>query len=89
LGTDAELYTPIGVAVDAHDNVVFADSYDNVVQVIADKTGTYYGQSMKKGHTYTVAGDGTFGYSGIGSKATSAAIGCNGVALRRPVDDRR
>jgi trimeric autotransporter adhesin len=81
LATDADLYTPIGVAVDAHHNVVFADVYDDAVQVIADKTGTYYGQSMKKGYLYTVAGDGTFGYSGIGGKATSATIGCNGVAI--------
>ena len=71
-----------GMAVDSHGNLIFADTDSHRLRVIAAKTGTFYGQSMHVGDIYTVAGNGTFGYSGDGGLATKAAIRePDGVAL--------
>lgn len=42
------------------------------VRVVPDKTGTYYGQHMKAGYLYTIAGGGTA--TGDGGPATRAAL---------------
>jgi hypothetical protein len=70
----AELNHPDGVAVDSSGNLVITDSHNNVVRVIAVRSGTYYGVSMTAGDIYTVAGNGTSGYSGDGGSPTSAEI---------------
>jgi secreted PhoX family phosphatase len=72
--TTAELSHPDGVAVDSFGNLVISDSHNNVVRVLAVKTGTYYGVSMTVGDIYTVAGDGTSGYSGDGGLPTNAEM---------------
>jgi hypothetical protein len=41
---------------------------------VAGSTGTFYGQAMTAGDIYTVAGNGTSGYSGDGGPATSAEL---------------
>ena len=51
------------------------------VQVVAHKTGTFYGQPMAAGHIYTVAGTGTGGFSGDGGPATEATLYPVGVAV--------
>ena len=43
--------------------------------MVAETTGTFYGVAMTAGDIYTVAGDGTFGFSGDGGPATGAALG--------------
>ena len=49
---------------------------------MAASTGTFYGQAMTAGHIYTVAGDGTAGFSGDGGPATSAELSFpEGVAV--------
>jgi hypothetical protein len=63
-----------GLAVDAAGNVVIADSRDDRVRVVAASTGTFYGKAMTARHIYTVAGNGTAGYSGDGGPATSAEL---------------
>jgi trimeric autotransporter adhesin len=72
--TSAKLGHPDAVAIDSLGNLVFTDSHNNVVRVVAAKTGTFYGVSMKADDIYTVAGDGTHGYSGDGGVATSAEL---------------
>jgi trimeric autotransporter adhesin len=72
--TSAELYLPDGVAVDGSGNLVIADTFNNRVRVVAARTGTFYGQAMTSGDIYTVAGNGTQGYSGDGGPATSADL---------------
>jgi hypothetical protein len=56
--TSAEVRVPWGLAVDAAGNLVFSDSDNQRVRVVAEKTGTFYGQAMKAGNIYTVAGCG-------------------------------
>ena len=78
----AELTQPSVVAVDGRDNLVFADSSNERIRVVAASTGTFYGQAMTAGDIYTIAGDGTGGFSGDGGPATSAEFSNpNGVAV--------
>jgi trimeric autotransporter adhesin len=72
--TAAELADPSGVAVDGSGNLVIADLLNFRVRVVAGTTGTFYGSAMTAGDIYTVAGDGTFGFSGDGGPATQAAL---------------
>src|ERR1700686_1824046 len=64
--TSSNLYYPAGVAVDAPGNLVIADTYNQRIRVVAQSTGTFYGQSMTAGEIYTVAGNGTAGYTADG-----------------------
>jgi trimeric autotransporter adhesin len=72
--TRAEL-SPRGVSLDHAGNQVIADQGDDLIRVVAAATGTFYGQAMTAGDIYTVAGNGTLGFSGDGSPATKAALG--------------
>ena len=72
--TSAKLSYPGSVVVDSAGNLVIADSGNNRVRVVAASTGTFYGQAMTAGDIYTVAGDGTGGFSGDSGPATSAAL---------------
>jgi trimeric autotransporter adhesin len=81
-GTKAELRFPSGTAADAQGNLVVADSGNNRVRVVAGSSGTFYGQPVTAGHIYTVAGNGTGGFSGDGDLATKAELDHpDGVAL--------
>jgi uncharacterized protein YheU (UPF0270 family) len=70
----AELRQPVGITVDGAGNLVIADTSNNRVRVVAVRTGTSYGRSMTTGDIYTVAGNGTAGFSGDGGPATSAEL---------------
>jgi ribulose-5-phosphate 4-epimerase/fuculose-1-phosphate aldolase len=72
--TAARLREPEGVALDGSGNLIIADLNNNRVRVVAAATGTFYGQAMTVGDIYTVAGNGTAGYSGDGGPATSAEL---------------
>jgi hypothetical protein len=64
-----------GVAFDHSGNLVIADENEvGRIRVVAARTGTFYGQAMTKGDIYTVAGDGTDGFSGDGGPATQAEL---------------
>jgi len=82
--TTAKLGGVQNVAVDGADNLVIADWGHNLqdltrwarVQVVAAKSGTFYGQAMTVGDIYTVAGSGPLrGSQANGHPATQAAIG--------------
>lgn len=62
--TAAQLYFPTGVAVDAAGNVYIADQSNGVIRKVNAGTGVIS----------TVAGTGTFGYSGDGAAATAADL---------------
>jgi trimeric autotransporter adhesin len=69
---DAELSEPAGVAVDPAGNVIFDDSNNSVLRIIAAKSGAFYGLPMKAGDIYTVAGGGDLVPNGV--PATSAYL---------------
>ncbi len=79
--TAAELNGPAGLAVDAQGNVLINDSGNARVRVVAAATGTFYGQAMTAGDIYTIAGNGTAGYSGDGGPATAAELNSTGIDL--------
>jgi sugar lactone lactonase YvrE len=62
--TNAELYLPTGVALDSADNLYVADAANNRIRKVTVSTGIIS----------TVAGNGTYGYSGDGGPATSAEL---------------
>jgi len=68
----AELNGPCGLALDPRGNVVFSDTNNNVVRVLAESTGTDYGQSMTAGDVYGIAGDGVSGFRGNGGSPLAA-----------------
>lgn len=61
--TSARIGTPYGLAVDVSRNLYIADSSNNVVRSVS-----------AAGTITTVAGSGTYGYSGDGGPATSAKL---------------
>lgn len=63
--TKAELDKPSGVAVDKDGNLFIADSWNQRVREVDAVTGIIT----------TIAGNGTYGYSGSGGPATSAMMG--------------
>ncbi|MGO8877649.1 MAG: RHS repeat-associated core domain-containing protein [Acidimicrobiales bacterium] len=63
-----------GVASDSAGDVAIADTMNNVIRFVPPATGTYFGQSMTAGDIYTIAGDGTAGYTGDGGLGTSAEL---------------
>ena len=70
--TSAELFDPSGVAVDSAGDVYIADSDNEVVREVTASTQVIT----------TIAGTGTFGYSGDNGPATSAKLGTPwGLAL--------
>jgi hypothetical protein len=72
-----------GVAFDHNGNVVAADG--GRVRVIAVRSGTFYGQPMKAGYLYAIAGNsdawGSGRYSGDGGPAAKAGITATSVAV--------
>jgi hypothetical protein len=72
--TQSGIHSPQGVAVDSAGNLVIDDALNNRVRVVAVTTGTFYGQPMTAGDMYTVAGDGTAGFSGNGGPAKTAEL---------------
>jgi secreted PhoX family phosphatase len=72
--TTAKLNQPFGVKVDGAGNLVIADTDNNRIRVVAASTGTFYGQAMTSGDIYTIAGDGTGGFSGDRGPATAAEL---------------
>ena len=94
--TQAWLGTVLGtVQLDRYGNIVVADGGGccngtpypdspwiiDTVRVIADATGTFYGQKMTVGDIYTVAGDGNGGSGGNGGPASKAELSVQGVAV--------
>ena len=71
LAANATVYGPNGIAFDSAGNLYIADTYNNRIRKISASTGLIS----------TVAGNGTFGYSGDNGSALSAAISARGIAV--------
>jgi hypothetical protein len=72
--TSAELIAPESISVDSAGNLLIPDYYGEQIRIVAEKTGTFYGQAMTAGDIYTVAGTGTRGFSGDRGLATKAEL---------------
>ena len=80
--TSAELNAPVSVAVDASGNLIIGDLYSGHVRVVAMSAsdpgyplaGCPGTCTWAQGDIYTVAGNGTGGYTGDGGPATSAEL---------------
>jgi trimeric autotransporter adhesin len=59
-------------------NIAIADTGDYRVRLVPDRSGTYYGVKMIARHIYTVAGNGSAGYSGDRGPATLALVNVPG-----------
>jgi DNA-binding beta-propeller fold protein YncE len=72
--TGADLAIPTAVALDRSGNLLIADAGNDRVRAVAVTTGRFYGVPMTAGNIYTVAGNGTQGFSGDGHAATGAEL---------------
>ncbi len=70
VATSALLNQAIGLSVDSHGNLFFADSGNQVIREVPAATGA----GMTAGDVYDVAGNGTKAYLGDGGLATSASL---------------
>ncbi|HEX3490008.1 MAG TPA: hypothetical protein VHU92_11710 [Streptosporangiaceae bacterium] len=62
------------LALDRAGNLVFLDTGNYRVRVLAARNGTFYGQKMKTGDIYTVAGNGGGNDTGNGGPALQAQL---------------
>ena len=70
----AELPEPVGIVTDRTGNLMMADPVAQRIRMVAASTGTFYARQMTKGDIYTLAGDGTAGFSGDGGLADRAKL---------------
>jgi hypothetical protein len=77
-----ELAHPEGVALDSAGNLLVTEGYGNRVRMVAEQSGSCYGQQVTAGDIYTVAGDGARFFRGDGGPATQAQLDApGGVAI--------
>jgi hypothetical protein len=73
-----------GAAADSHSNVYLSDNADNLIRMVAGRSGTFFGQRMRAGDIYTIAGNGITGFArpDNGDLATKVILGSpQGVAV--------
>ncbi len=72
LATQSSLEIAGGLAVDAHGNLLITGSF--YVAVLAARAGTFYGQRMRAGFLYKIAGDGDFQHPHDGGPALKSGM---------------
>jgi trimeric autotransporter adhesin len=79
---DATMELPSAVAVDQQGDVVIGDEGGDRVRFVAAAAGTLFEQPMDANDVYTVAGNGSAGFSGDGGPASESELDYpDGVAL--------
>lgn len=77
IATSATLRSPAGVCFDTAStpNLYIADTSNNIVRMVCNTTGTYFGSSYTQGNIYTIAGSGPYGSTGsyLGSGVAAAS----------------
>ena len=71
---EAILNSVSSVITDPNGNVIMADTQNMKIRMIPVQDGTYYGQAMTAGQTYTIAGTGTQGTTGDNGPALNANL---------------
>jgi hypothetical protein len=74
LKAELEMYYGTGLAIDPHGNIAISDLGQESVRLVAARAGTFYGQKMKAGYIYHIAGKFPGGTSGNGGPAIDAAM---------------
>ena len=78
--TSAQLYLSTGIDLDSTGNIYIADSGNNRIRFVPAANTILNQTSYSAGNIYTIAGNGTAGYSGDGGIATSAELSSpNGI----------
>jgi hypothetical protein len=72
--TDSELDEPTSIALDAAGDLYIADTANCRVRVLPAHDTTLFGQAVRTGGLYTVAGTGACGSRGLGGPLASAQI---------------
>src|ERR1700694_4407087 len=72
--TSASLNFPNSIALDSLGDVYITSPYEQRIREVAAVSGTQHGIAMTAGDIYTVVGNGSYGFSGDGGPATSAAL---------------
>ncbi len=80
--TEAGQFDFSGVAAGSLSDVYLSDTPDNLVRMIAGRTGTFFGRRMRAGDIYTIAGGGTT-LPVNGTPAIQARIGVIGLSVDR------
>jgi hypothetical protein len=65
------------VAVDRHGNILVLDASANVVRLVAEASGTFYGQHVTAGHDYVIAGH-AHGRAGLGGNGPATKAWLDG-----------
>jgi hypothetical protein len=74
---------PRAVAVDSAGNIAVASAFARRLWLVAGRTGTFYGDRMRAGHVYAIAGTGQAWLSGNGGPAAAAQLLPNSEAIGR------
>ncbi len=77
----AGLRSVSSMAADGHGNLVIADFGNDRILVVAARAGRFYGRSMRAGHIYLIAGDGSPQSSGNGGPARKAGLEPSAVCI--------
>jgi hypothetical protein len=75
------LISPTAVTTDAAGNLLMALYSPHRLSVLAERPGRFYGQNMKAGRVYLLAGNGRSGVSGLGGPAQKAAVTSTNLAV--------
>jgi hypothetical protein len=74
LASGAQISTAESVAVDQSGSLLIADNGNHRVRLEPSTTGTMFGAFREEGHLYSVAGNGSAGFSGDGGAATGSEL---------------
>jgi hypothetical protein len=74
-----------GLSLDASGNLVIADTGNDRIRVEPVGKGSLFGVSMEEDNIYTVAGNGTTGFSGDGRPATESQLSAPGAIAFDPL----
>jgi hypothetical protein len=79
-GTQALFDIPYQIAIDKNDNLFWNDRPNSSIRIMPQQSGTYFGRAMAANRVYTIAGNGSAGFSGDDGPAINASASPRHVA---------